>query len=257
MDFLVSNFDNIKYDFDLYFSDSKYFLIFLIAIVFNFFIVKKSNKNEKILLVLLPIIIMILVFNPIVFKLLDPFLGDGEGNTYWRMFWLMPIAPTIAYAFTSFASSSKNKFIMTFLSVMCIIVIVLSGKLAYSEENYQIANNWYKMPEEVLEVMQIIQSQDIDNKVIYAPSNMVEWVRQYDGNIKLVYGRNPSIIVFMGREIDAGRIYWNMETLFRYHKCNFIVLLRNVTYDANLEDFNFKKIGSTSNYLIYMLDEKK
>ena len=107
-----------------------------------------------------PIVVFIVIWNPLFAKVMKTIIGE---DVYWRMYWLFPLGITIAYIFTEFAykNSKTNKKVVINL-VGAIIVIMLSGKLIYTQDFFKEVSNPYKIPDEVFEFIDMV-SKDNEN----------------------------------------------------------------------------------------------
>lgn len=253
MDKMLESWNFIITKFNNYYIDSKYFFLFILCIILNFAIIKKDNKVQKNLVVYLPLVLFIFVFNPFVFNIVKP-MAD-KGGVYWRFFWLFPLAPVISYAFTQLIVIKKENFGRCIIIISLIGILYCSGKLVYSSENYQKVNNFYKMPDDILNTIMIIGSQNVENKKCMIPTSVVAWVRQYDASINIEYNRSPhgGYGKFVN-DFDNGKIKSYMQKYIN-DGCNFIVCKKKIEYDTNLEDYNFMKIGENDSYIIYMLNQ--
>lgn len=158
-------------------------LSFIISSITEF----KENKKEKVILVLLPIVVLLIIMNPIVFKYLNKLIGEGMGYTYWRVFWLLPLAPVVGYAFTKLVELKEGKIAKFFVVIALIGIIISSGKLVYNSVNFQKVGNWYKMPDTVLTVILASRDLELDNKKVMCPLSVIPWVRQVDSSLLLYF----------------------------------------------------------------------
>lgn len=178
---LLSNFIDILHIIIGY-QGTGYLLIVYLAAVIYLFITEKESKN-RILLLYIPLIIMLIILCPIYYRIYMGRLDDS--GTYYRMMWLLPITATIAYA--------GCKAIMVHRRIGAILVavlIALCGKFTYTAVENTRAQNLYHIPQYVIEIADNM-TQDIEGVNICAivPLEMLFYVRQYDSDINLLYGR--------------------------------------------------------------------
>ena len=239
IDFLTSNFQEVMSYFNLYYSDSKYFVLFLIALVLNFIFIKKDNKKERVLLLWLPIMVVLIIMNPVIFKHLNKLIGEDMGNTYWRVFWLVPLAPVVAYAFTNLIDYKDRKIGKAFIILAFIGIISISGKLVYNSTNFQKVGNWYKMPDNILNVILASKDLELENKKVMCPLSVIPWVRPVTVAPK-----------FAG-EYSNGVIKAHMKRIMR-DKCNILILDKGFEYDANVEDYGYVLFYENDQYVAYV-----
>lgn len=251
IDFLTSNFKEVMNYFNLYYSDSKYFVLFLIALVLNFIFIKKENKKERALLLWLPIIVVLIIMNPVVFKYLNQLIGEDMGNTYWRVFWLVPIAPVVSYAFTNLIDYKDRKIGKAFIILAFIGIIITSGKLVYNSTNFQKVGNWYKMPDNILNVILASKDLELENKKVMCPLSVIPWVRQVDSSLSIEYARPVFVVPKLVGEYSNGVIKAHMKKIMR-DKCNILILDKGFEYDANVEDYGYVLFYENDQYVAYV-----
>lgn len=249
--------ENFKYVFKLfndYYADGKFFVLFIIAIFINLALIKKEEKKQKTLLVYLPLTLILICLGicPIIIKIIDKFMAQG---VYWRFFWMFPIAPVVAYAFVRLIKSKEKNIAKIILSIGSIFIIVFSGKYMFSITNYQKVGNVYKCPDDILNAIMIMSSQEKEDKKAMIPISVVPWVRQYDATIAIEYDRSPggTYSKFVS-DYEAGNAKDNMKK-FLDDGCNFFVVYRGGDYNVNFEDYGFVKVGENNSYIVYMLEE--
>lgn len=255
MNIIIENFNNIVEKFTNYYGDFKYFAVFIVALVLNIFFIKKKDKDARKIVVYLPIIILLILFNPIVYMIVKPFADSGR--VYWRFFWLVPLAPTVAYAMVKIVYIKENKILNYILSGIFVILFFVFGNYMYQIHNFQKVGNIYKCPDDIFYCIQVMSEQEIENKKAMIPIAVVPWVRQYDANIATVYERSPGgYYAGAVAEYEKGIVKKNMQN-FLNEGCNLFVIYRGVNCDINFEDYGCIKIGENDNYLVYMKEEVK
>lgn len=176
----------IKNTFQEFIGSGMYMLLFFIALLYIY--LKEDNKRNKAFFVYASIIILLITLNPIFNKLVGKIFTD---SVYWRVFWLLPLGITIAYAGVKFINSEKQKYKQIVATVGLILIVVVSGKMIYNKENYFKLGNLYKLPDEDVLVTQLIGADDEEHKKAIAPESLVAHMRQVDASIDLAYRRDP------------------------------------------------------------------
>ena len=256
MEFLVNNFQEVMNYFNLYYSDSKYFVLFFIALLLNFIFIKKENKKERVLLLWLPILVVLIIMNPVVFKYLNKLIGEDMGNTYWRVFWLVPLAPVVTYAFTNLIDYKEGKVAKFIIVLACVGIIITSGKLVYNSVNFRKVGNWYKMPDNILTVVKAAGDTELENKKVMCSIEVIPWVRQVDSSLIIEYGRPVVGAPKIAADFTEGKIKDNMKKLME-DKCNILILDTRVEYDANVEDYGYTKFYENDQFIGYMNENIK
>ena len=246
---LISNFKMILEKYNRYYGNSPYFFILLISIVLIFIISRKDDKKVRTILVWLPILLVIIIFNPVFYKYMSPIVDDGV--TYWRFFWLLPLAPVLAYLFTRIVEFKDNKIIKFCFSGICIGVIVYSGKFMFTNENYQKVNNVYKIPDDILNAIQIVENGSEERKRAMGPTEVVPWVRQYCGTIELRYTRDvQGIYSEWINNYDNGITKKSIKRLIELNY-NYFIVKKDPPCDCNFEEYNCVLAGENDTYLVY------
>lgn len=244
------NIEIIKYSYEQFQGTGMYFALFLVAMLYIF--LKEKDRNRKILLLYFPILVFCVITNPIFNK----FVGSiFTVNTYWRVFWLLPIGIVIGYAAVLVVNENKEKSQKIIVTVSLFIIIALSGKLIYNDYNYQECGNAYKLPDESVLVAQLIGVDEQENKKAILPETLVAHVRQIDASIELLVGRVPDQGFWdnpIMSELNNGNVNF-IANIAKEKKCQYVVFKKATVLCEPMEDYGFEKINETQNYAIYKL----
>lgn len=239
----------IKNNFLQFKGTGMYLALFYVALLYIF--LKEKDKKKKIFFIYFSLIIFIITLNPVFNKIVGSIFTDA---VYWRVFWLLPIGFTISYAGVKFINEGKEKKEQIIIAIGIITIIMLSGKLVYNKENYEYVNNMYKLPDECVQVAQIISSDKEEKKKALTADHLVAYIRQIDANIELAYKREPT--GYAENEIVQTLITGDTEKIANIaieNNCNYIVMYKDVKLTVDFYYFGFEKINETPNYVIYKL----
>lgn len=233
----------------MYYGDA----VFLIAAIMSYvyLLVKSEDLRGKLLY---PIgLIMFCVVNPVLYKLVFSEI------IYWRLFWMFPDAIIIAAASTKLLKNLVKKWQKILLFAALMLMILLTGKNAFLNADYVIAENWHKIPNEIKEVCDIILEID-DEPSCIMPEALYSDVRQYSGDIEMLYGRNAIDRFIIKSNVASKRIYLELnkeDTDYDYvfamsstQNCNFVVLEEAVD-DEIAAGYGYELIEDTDKYYIY------
>lgn len=230
---------------------SAYQTLFFLGVFVIWIFVKK--KEKKSMFVWYTGIVLIGIYNPITLFLCKIVFGETELAAYYcRLFMLLPIVFTIAYAFVILLQQCKSDLKKLFATILSLLIIIASGHSIYEEDWYVKAQNFNKVPNDVLQICELVQGVE-NEKRIMVPNALTTYMRQVDTSIKLVYDRyqgGEEIVVQVSSETP------NVEFILEYGKeyeCNYVVCLKN---DYVIENFSMKgcKIaGYTDNYVLIEL----
>lgn len=224
---------------------------FLLALAY--LLVKEKKKPVRILFVYVPILLLLLFFNPLFAKLLYYFVGD---EIYYRILWLIPITVVIAYALISLYSSLKGKKGLFFAAIGCVL-IGISGSYIYKNPFFQKAENAYHMPQAVVDICDAIEVKGREVMAVF-PSELIQYVRQYSPVIWMPYGRE----ILVDRWGTYHELYEVMEAevievkrlaaLAKESHCHYVILAEDKTLNGgNMEDYDYELFGRMDGYVIY------
>ena len=173
--------------FNSFLGDGKIVLIlYLISILVIYL---KGTKEQKNLCVYLPILICLLVVNPL---LQNIYVKVVTTVTYWRLFLLFPMELSIVIASTliyDILEGKKNKIIYT---ASIVLIIIVSGKYFYREEaGFAKFETFKKIPQYILNEAEYIKINSEEKVKVVAPDE--PWhscmMRQYTSKIILMHSR--------------------------------------------------------------------
>lgn len=218
----------------------------------------KEKKSEDRLLALYTIVLVIVVCLPPIAYIISKFTG---ASVYWRVFWLVPSVIIIAMVATKIIEqmNKKTKQGIVFLAVL--FVIILGGRMIYRSDNFTKSTNPYKLPQEAIDICEMVAPDGGVTKMV-VPETIVSYIRQYNPNIELYYGRN------MGKDYQRGRKFKvllqlnsqdpDYEYIAKYTKknnCVFVVFENTTNNLESMEEYGYQLFGSTTNYTIFKLNE--
>lgn len=226
------------------------FLTILYLLTLLYLWTSEKNPTFRAIFVYGASIIQLLFFVPLFYygyQLLDK-------GTYYRILWILPMTITIAYASVKILGRYPIGSV-----AIGLVVIVACGQYVYSNEYISLAENAYHIPQEVIEVCDIIMPEEDEERVTGVfPDSLIHFVRQYSSRIKMVYGRDylapdwiygdhPLRQVMNQEEIRISELV----RLATEQKCQYIILERNKELIGNFERLEVFKIDQTANYDIY------
>ena len=146
--------------------------LFLAALIYLF--VTEKNKNTRIFLVYVPVLVLLFYFCPLFEKMIYAFMGD---DIYYRLLWLVPVVPVIAYASVRIVMAvNGKKQIVAGIALACIIM--MSGQLVYKSPHFAKAENIYHVPQAVVDICDAIT--EGEEGIVWAvfPIEQLQFVRQ-------------------------------------------------------------------------------
>lgn len=242
------------------FVGSGLYIYFAYASMIYIFI---TDKKRRAVLTVFPAVLLLIFFNPVFIKTMyyKYFFG-----TYWRVLWLLPATIINAYAATMIVFRFKSKLKSVLCLMLVLLIIVMSGKLIYSRDNFAFRKNWYKLPKAVEEIGYNIAHYSTDSwyPTIIVPNELYCSMRQYSSHYRLLYGRDAEGYMSGIESPEIQTIYEEMcktepdvelvIELARMHEVNNIIF--NMDYHVltkNPEDYGCRYCGDTDNYRYYQI----
>lgn len=232
-----------------YFSNGYIWLLLIGSGVF--LLMSKTERKTK-YLVWYGIIYAILVFNPISVSVLSKL---GMNGVYWRSFWMIPMGCIIACAVVELVSVAKKQIFRLVLVGLSGVAIVLCGKQIYTHDNFAKAENWYKIPQEVIEVSKCIE----EGNTVLAPIDLMVWFRTYDADIYMPIGRQE---YYFGtneeRKQAINALSWDETIDVSYvatkaidYGCRYIVVGKEQQTEGEWSDYGYLLTDQTEKYYVY------
>ncbi|MBR1772261.1 MAG: hypothetical protein IJ747_09570 [Lachnospiraceae bacterium] len=226
---------------------------FLIALLYLF--LREERKAVRILFVYVPAVVLVLFFNPLFAGVMNAHLGD---EIYYRILWLLPVTPTLAYATLHICTSLAGKKRLAFtLAAVCLIVV--SGRLIYRNQYFSKAENLYHVPDSVVHICDAVEIPGREVTVAF-PLELVQYVRQYSPVVCMPYGReilvdkwngwavqNPLCDAMEAEVIDAG----TLGSLAREESCIYLVLPESKQIKGSLHEAGYALFLQTDGYCVY------
>ena len=177
-----------------------------------------------------------------------------DQGTYYRILWILPMTVTIGYASVKILGRYPMGSIL-----IGAMVIMISGKYIYSNEYISQAENAYHIPQEVIEVCDIMMPKEEEENVKGVfPDGLIHFIRQYSSRIHMAYGRDylapdwiygdhPMRQVMNQEEIRISELV----RLATEEKCQYIILEKNKELIGDFRRLNVSKVGETASFDIY------
>ena len=225
-----------------------YTILFVLSLIYLGF--SEEDKRVKTILVYIPAIMLLLFFIPVFYMLYNQL----DNGTYYRILWLMPMTVVIAYA----GCKMIGHHIRLGVIIGC-VVLAISGTYVYASQHISKAENLYHLPQETIEICDMIKPAEGEERVwALVPAEQVHFIRQYTTEIQLPFGRENLVVTWNGENHPLYTLLQQevipvdeLSELSIEYFCNYIVLLKTMEVEGDLEEYGIKLIGETENYLVY------
>lgn len=221
---------------------------------------KKEHPDVAVALGIFSVITLCLPFNFYLSKIIIKVIG---GEVYWRMFWLVPTTIVMPIAFTELVSLVNKNVEKIIIALMICGIVIMSGKWIYTEDNFKVVSNKYKIPDCLLEVILAASNDDEEYKKLAGPLESLVYTRQVDGNILLASGRSfndnygKGSLITNIKEGKVNKICAQAEKL----KVNYVIMSTNAINEGigvlneRLEDYDGVEILCKNDlYTLYKLE---
>ena len=237
----------------LFWGENLFFLLYIVGVLIVVFERKQDKRKRKILIVYTFFVYILLICNPLFLKIsFKIFFSLNE--EYVRVFYLLPIFATIAYAFVLLIYKTKKKAYRLGLLLILSVTIGIIGENFISQKFYTKPENIYKISNNALNISNmIIEDSDGDADAIIRKmdstwDNLYWGIRQYTGKIRL----NSEII--NGEDYDREYYavfdeYW--EGIEETVTFNYVIIDKNDGMEKRLEEKNFSFVGESGEYVVY------
>lgn len=215
---------------------------------------KQEEKKHRALMLGYTGIFMVVYFLPPVVWFMDKIIGE---LVYWRLLWAVPMPVIIAYSMVKVWDKIQGKVKRAGILLVYVALLALMGQNVYLQESpYSERKNWDKLPETAVAVADIINADrgSKDNYALIAtPPDLVDYMVQYDGSLRQVYGRKGRVRskVLMKQMSNPPKRKNHFTNRLRAHKVNYVVLKKTRKLTKRMKKYGFVKIGKVGDYLIY------
>lgn len=218
----------------------------------------EKRRSVRVLLLYVPVIVLLLYFNPL---FIWPVYGVLGGTIYYRVLWLLPITPTIAYTCVSIygkLADGRGKRAAGLFALGAAVSIALSGRFIYADPHFSKAENIYHMPESVVHICDEIIVPGREVMAVF-PIELVQYVRQYTSLICMPYGRemlsdawffeNRLYDLMKAEVIDLAAL--NREAVEK--RCHYAILRENQKVEGDFADYGWELRCRTDGYCVYRI----
>lgn len=233
--------------FQKYMGTGMIFVWFCIALIYLFF--KESNRERRIMFLYVPVIILIILFQPLFFRVFFRFLGS---EIYFRFCWLLPVSVVIAASVVQFSSEFEGRK-QRLVVALSVLVIMVCGKLVYSNPLYTWAENAYHVPQAVVRLCDRIHLEGAEVRAAF-PQEFLLYVRQYDPTILMPFGRewndaevNDFVALLLGDSLEAEKLAEYMNQFY----CQYVIMDAKKEILGEPRDFDLTMIDTIDGYAIY------
>ncbi len=225
-------------------------ICFMISLIYLW--VNETRKYVRILFLYMPVVILLLYFNPLFAAVV---YGVTGSEIYYRILWLLPITIVIAYTCAHIYGKLKGAKQGGF--ALCIAALIMvSGSYIYGNPYFAKAENIYHVPDCVVDICDAITVPGREVRAVF-PEEFLQYVRQYDPTICMPYGREVIVEGWSDRvpfheAMEAEVTDWDeLAPMAIFSQCHYIVLPAERESVGDPADYGIKRYGQVAGYVIY------
>lgn len=234
----------------IYYADDIYLTIAIFAYLYLYVYYEELRCRF-----LLPIgMLAFCVVNPLMYRFVL------RSVTYWRLLWMIPDAIIIALAVTLLVKNAKPFYAKIFISGIFVFFIMFKGSNVYIHGKFEFIKNPYKISEVTIEVCDYMLEIS-DSPRCIAPASIFSEVRQYSGEIQMLYGRNANGYISSISE-ENRQVYLSLESekpeydlvfdVATKNDINFVIANMNCPVEEKiLNEYEYTLINQIAGYNIY------
>lgn len=242
--------------FKLYGGNGALWLFFFASCIY--IIATEKSIKKKIMIGILPLVLVVLFLVPITKIVYVKVISDGV-DTYYRLLWAVPMYVVIGFAACKVLFSFKKSMYQRIGLVVILALIAVTGTFVYTGQYMSRAENLYHIPQSVVDICDKIAPKEGEPRVrAVFPDELVHFVRQYDTNILMPYGREMVVtqwdyynqvydVMVKPEVIDAKAL---LEAT-RETQCSYIILNVNRKIDTDLTELGLELVDTVDGYYIY------
>lgn len=239
------------------YKGESFLVILAFSAVLYIWIIEKSPEI-KLVLARLPMILLALFFFPAFSFVASRYFLDG--GVYYRVLWLIPFTIITAYALVRVISSLSTHKKRAVCTLLFVLMIAQGGSFIYLNPLMTRAQNLYHLPEEVIEVADVMHVEGRNVKAAL-PGEMLQFIRQYDPSINLAYGRealvdgwsaNPLYDILESNPVKS----YHLTDEAKIQGVEYIVLRTGTTIVGSkpIDEYEFSLLAQIKGYDIYIFD---
>lgn len=252
----------VKSAYDDYNGTGMQMALFFSAILYLIVEKKEKEADKRYLFLGYTLLLFFILFFPVTAKIITRYcIGEG---VYWRMFWLLPTSVIISYVAVQVLMRVEKKTGRYLLLAFMAAMISMTGTIVYNGSIFQPKQNNYKISQDAVDICDIIEAdaaaRGIEEKKLIVSNELLEYIRQYDGDIKMPYGYNA----VKGLKIKgaiAAKIYGimcnenkNWEALNFYaalEDCNYLACPIDENTANAVSGWGYERVGGNAAYDVY------
>ena len=220
-------------------------VIILLGILF---FILKDKKTTKYLIIYLGM--LLIIFNEATYYFIRKI---GEGMTYYRFLWMIPMVPIGAFLIVKLFEAIENR--KTKILTACILTVcfLITSGIDFGKF-LNLPENVYQMPQDMVDVCDIIESDRGEKSpvVVLTDKSLMYGIREYNANIQEVLEGDDGYLWSMLDGNDCNMSGFLAKVIISQANMDYIVIPgQNNEAAALLMSAGSSYIGSSQGYAVY------
>ncbi|MCD8380028.1 MAG: hypothetical protein LUC95_06895 [Lachnospiraceae bacterium] len=227
--------------------------LYLCAVIF--LLLTEKKKSRRLLLVYFPLILTVALLCPVTYRIFAQMLDE---EIYYRFYWMLPMTTTLAYSGVRLYELYRGRWRPLFGAAI-LALFMLCGDYVYDSWQFAAAENEYHIPQAVVDICDEIHREGKEVVAVF-PSELMQYVRQYDCTICMPYGRDVLYLDIYDElyclmeeteEPNAGEIC----QLASERGCAYIVVSWSKKIKGSLQQCGYVYATTVDGYALYFNEE--
>lgn len=230
-------------------------VLYLAALIY--LLVTEKEKRIRTLIIYVPIALLAVYLCPL-FRWLFVWM-EHTGETYYRVLWLLPMGVTISYAGCRLFAAHKRIGLVVMAAAVIVCGTYVYDSPVHDSPYISKAENLYHIPQTVVEVCDYLkENEELAYIQAVFPEELVHFVRQYDTDIGMPYGRSMLVPQWgyynaVHEAMEKSEVI-DMEALLqatRESLCNYIIIHEARELSDDPANYRLELMDNIDGYLIY------
>lgn len=225
----------------------------VVGIVALFYLLHHSSKQRKSYLFSVLAGILCLITNDVVYWI---FRKAGEGETYYRLLWMIPIPLLVAYLLIEIWCKMKNTWQKILFAGICIAGILLNSTRDFSSW-IMLPDNIYQLSTEVIMIGDKVTDTTGDEFVVLVDDGTIMYsLREYNAHVTKTKNEECILQHMLAVNLDKYTNEMVAEQVIESDATYVVVKKDKDVIRRQLQEIKLQQILDTPNYEMYYVNDE-
>ncbi len=242
-----------------------YISLFLLCVIYCFFTMEHEKKKTMICIMILCIVC---IYNDGVRYLISKFT---DLETYYRFLWMIPVLPMLSYCIVDLVFRIRELVKRIVVVFLLIVVVAFGGNSYLTAGSFQLPENRYNIPNEVIGVCDMIRADGKSEQPVVVADKQIQLpLRTYDASFLWGVSREAWLAVtdrdYDGQDYQTEAIVikavqdgektsaTELSGALSALNIDYLVIQKDYEMDSYLADAACSKVGEIGEYSVYYYD---